>query len=136
MARTAADALLHREDSVSSDGFLVLVGGGTRDVRTCDVGGRDGRPCSGACHEISHAIDRLFPERRVSHGMQVGVGAVFANYLRGDEVLAQRTAACLRRHDLPVTHVDLGYTNDEFSEIVEFAPPDEAGAIHDPRSST
>ncbi len=127
MARTAADALLHREDSVSSDGFLVsLAEALVMSGLAMSVAGMS-RPCSGACHEISHAIDRLFPERRVSHGMQVGVGAVFANYLRGDEVLAQRTAACLRRHDLPVTHVDLGYTNDEFSEIVEFAPQTRPG---------
>jgi glycerol-1-phosphate dehydrogenase [NAD(P)+] len=31
------------------------------------------RPCSGACHEISHAIDELHPGR-ATHGQQVGVG--------------------------------------------------------------
>ena len=44
-----------------------------------------------------------------------------------------RTAACLRRHDLPVTHVDLGHTATmEFSEIVEFAL---SGGRGRPRSS-
>ena len=36
------------------------------------------RPCSGACHEISHAIDRPFPAKSAPHGEQVGVGSVIA----------------------------------------------------------
>ena len=80
------------------------------------------RPCSGACHEISHAIDALFPAKSGPHGFQVGVGATYASFLRGDEVLARQLATCLRRNGLPVLPVDLGLTNDEFVQAVLHAP--------------
>lgn len=45
----------------------------------------DTRPASGACHEISHAFDLLYPGRSALHGEQVGLGAAFAMHLRGAE---------------------------------------------------
>ena len=41
------------------------------------------RPASGACHEINHGFDLLFPKRAASHGEQCGLGAAFAMHLRG-----------------------------------------------------
>ena len=41
------------------------------------------RPCSGACHEIVHAVDELYGVS--DHGELAGLGAAFATFLRGDE---------------------------------------------------
>ena len=85
------------------------------------------RPCSGACHEISHAIDRLFPEQAVSHGEQVGLGAAFATFLRGDEDAARRLGAFLRRHGLPVVPADIGLDVEQFTRAVLVAPTTRPG---------
>ena len=51
------------------------------------------RPCSGADHEILHAIDHLFPGT-AGHGELAGVGALFSTYLRGaDDLVASSTPA-------------------------------------------
>ncbi len=78
------------------------------------------RPCSGACHEISHAIDALFPDR-ASHGEQVAVGALFATFLRGDTNLATLDAA-LRRHGVPRLPADIGLDEEAFAAAVAHAP--------------
>jgi glycerol-1-phosphate dehydrogenase [NAD(P)+] len=78
------------------------------------------RPCSGACHEISHAIDALYPDR-ATHGEQVAVGALFASFLREDGVATELDAAYSR---LGVARVpaDLGLTDEEFAAAVAEAP--------------
>ena len=62
------------------------------------------RPCSGACHEISHAIDALYPGA-ASHGEQVAVGALFASFLREDGVSSPLDAcsAAMRSRGCPRT---------------------------------
>jgi glycerol-1-phosphate dehydrogenase [NAD(P)+] len=78
------------------------------------------RPCSGACHEISHAIDALYPDR-ATHGEQVAVGALFASFLREDEVFELLDDA-LRRHGVARVPKDLGLADDEFAAAVAHAP--------------
>jgi glycerol-1-phosphate dehydrogenase [NAD(P)+] len=127
LARTAAEAVLYRTGTVDDDAFLVsLAEGLVMSGLAMAVCGTT-RPCSGACHEISHAIDRLFPEKSGSHGFQVGVGAAFASFLRGDHELAGTLTAALRRHGMPVLPADLGLTDDEFTEAVVFAPQTRPG---------
>ncbi len=41
------------------------------------------RPCSGAEHLISHALDRILPQP-YPHGIQVGLATLFTNALRGN----------------------------------------------------
>ena len=87
----------------------------------------DSRPASGACHEINHAFDLLFPQRAAAHGEQVGIGAAFAMYLRGAHEESANMAAVLRRHGLPVRPEEIGFTVDEFVRAVEFAPETRPG---------
>ena len=122
LARSAAAGLLNRPDSVESDDFLIALGEALVLSGLAMAVAGTSRPCSGACHEISHAIDRLFPERAVSHGEQVGLGAAFACFLRGDEDVAVELAAFLRRHGLPVLPEDMGLDAEQFTEAVMFAP--------------
>jgi glycerol-1-phosphate dehydrogenase [NAD(P)+] len=78
------------------------------------------RPCSGACHEISHAIDALYPGR-ATHGEQVAVGALFASFLREDG-LFELLGLALRRHGVARVPEDLGLSDEEFAEAVAHAP--------------
>ncbi|CAB4337522.1 MAG: iron-containing alcohol dehydrogenase [Actinobacteria bacterium] len=122
MARTAATSLLHHPGTVRDLDFLnTLAQGLVLSGLAMAVAGNT-RPCSGACHEISHAIDRLFPEKSAPHGEQVAVGALFATFVRGDDQLLHNMLAALRRHHMPVLPADLNLTDQEFAEAVEFAP--------------
>lgn len=120
LARAAADAVLRRTDPIEGHGFLTalaeaLVLGGI----AMSVAGSS-RPCSGACHEISHAIDALYPDVGY-HGEQVAVGALFAAFLRGDPGIADLDA-CLRRYGVPRVPSDLGLDAERFAAAVTKAP--------------
>jgi glycerol-1-phosphate dehydrogenase [NAD(P)+] len=84
------------------------------------------RPCSGADHEIVHAIDHLFPNTAL-HGELAAVGAVFAACLHGDGELERLVVSCLSRHGLPLTHRDVGLTDDQFAQAVIHAPATRPG---------
>src|SRR5690606_21615431 len=121
MARTGAEALLHHPGGIDDDGFLAtlaeaLILGGIAMA----VSGSS-RPCSGGCHEISHALDALFPGVG-THGEQVGLGALFCTWLRGDTARFEAMAGCLARHGLPRRPADLGLTDEQFAEAVAYAP--------------
>ncbi|MFI6264317.1 iron-containing alcohol dehydrogenase family protein [Micromonospora sp. NPDC051006] len=121
LARTGAEALINHPGKITDDGFLTtlaeaLILGGIAS----SVAGST-RPASGGDHEISHAIDHLFPGT-ASHGEQVGIGALFCTFLRGDPERFSQLARCLRRHGLAVTPAELGLTDDQFVEAVHYAP--------------
>jgi glycerol-1-phosphate dehydrogenase [NAD(P)+] len=119
-ARSGAESLLHRTDDLLSDTFLTALAEALVLSGLAMAAAGSSRPSSGACHEISHAIDALYPGR-ASHGEQVAVGALFASFLRGDEQLDAIDAA-LRRFGVARVPGDLGLTNEEFAAAVEQAP--------------
>ena len=122
MARISAEALLGRPDSIGSDDFLIALSEAlVLSGIAMGIAGTS-RPCSGACHEISHAIDLVFPNRTQPHGEQVGVGALFATFLRNDEEKFKELAFALAQHNLPLSHHSLGFNDDEFTEVVKSAP--------------
>lgn len=121
MARTPAEALLHHPGNVSDDGFLVLLAEALIASGLAMTVCGSTRPCSGGCHEISHAIDLLYPGT-AAHGEQVGLGALFCTYLRGDSYRFAQLDACLSRHGLPRVPSDLGLSEVQFLEAVAFAP--------------
>ncbi|MDT9686119.1 iron-containing alcohol dehydrogenase family protein [Streptomyces sp. TRM76323] len=127
MARTAGESVLRHPGGLGDDEFLVvlseaLVLGGI----AMSISG-DSRPSSGACHEISHAFDLLYPTRRALHGEQCGLGAAFAMHLRGARDDAGLFAEVLRRHGLPVLPEEIGFTPDEFAATVAYAPQTRPG---------
>ncbi|CAM5554187.1 MULTISPECIES: iron-containing alcohol dehydrogenase family protein [Streptomyces] len=127
MARQAGEAVLRHPGDVGDDSFLqVLAEGLVLTGISMSVAG-DSRPASGACHEINHAFDLLFPKRAASHGEQCGMGAAFAMHLRGAPAQSAQMAEVLRRHGLPVVPADIGFTVDEFVQAVEFAPQTRPG---------
>lgn len=119
-ARSGAEAVLYHHESVESDAFLnMLAQAHVLSGLAMSVAGTS-QPCSGACHEISHAVDELFPDR-ARHGEQVAVGALFASFLRGDELTAT-IDDCMVRHGVPRLPRDIGLTDEEFCSAVEIAP--------------
>ncbi|MEU6536358.1 iron-containing alcohol dehydrogenase family protein [Streptomyces sp. NPDC047000] len=127
MARQAGEAVLRHPGGCGDDGFLTVLSEGlVLSGIAMSMAGHT-RPSSGACHEISRALDLLYPRRAASHGEQVGIGAAFAMHLRGDTEGARAMTDTLRRHGLPVTAEEIGFTDDEFVRAVEFAPETRPG---------
>jgi glycerol-1-phosphate dehydrogenase [NAD(P)+] len=120
-ARIAATSIVHREDGIEDDGFLIALAEALVLSGLAMAIAGSSRPCSGGDHEILHAIDVLFPGT-ANHGELAGAASLFTSFLREDHGLAQGIDACLRRHDLPRTPGDLGLTEEQFVEAVVRAP--------------
>lgn len=127
MARTAGESVLRHPGGTGDDEFLTVLAEGLVLTGIAMSISGDSRPSSGACHEISHALDLLYPKRAALHGEQVGIGAAFAMLLRGARDEAQLIGACLRRHGLPVLPAEIGFSDDEFVRAVEYAPQTRPG---------
>jgi glycerol-1-phosphate dehydrogenase [NAD(P)+] len=119
-ARSGAESLLHRDDELLTHTFLTALAEALVLSGVAMAAAGSSIPCSGACHEISHAIDALYPGR-ASHGEQVAVGALFASFLREDGRLGALDGA-LRRHGVARLPGDLGLTNEEFAAAAAEAP--------------
>ena len=120
-ARTAAEAVIQRTDSIRDEAFLVVLAETlVLSGMAMSVAGTS-RPCSGACHEILHAVDQLFPGT-ANHGELAGLGAAFATHLRGHHDRFVQMVECLTRHGLPCIPADVGLSEDQFVTAVLAAP--------------
>ncbi|MGI5486062.1 iron-containing alcohol dehydrogenase family protein [Microtetraspora malaysiensis] len=126
MARTAAEAVVGRSDSIEADGFLTVLAESLILSGMAMVVAGSSRPSSGGDHEILHAVDQLFPGTS-NHGEIAGVGAAFCFFLREDSRRLDQITDCLRQHALPVTPGDLGLTVDQFTDAVMLAPSTRPG---------
>lgn len=127
MARQAGEAVLRHPGGCRDDDFLTVFSEALVVTGiSMSIAGHT-RPSSGACHEISHALDLLYPTRAGLHGEQVGLGAAFAMHLRGDPEGSALMVDVLRRHGLPVLPEQLGFSEDEFVRAVKFAPQTRPG---------
>ncbi|MFI7336488.1 iron-containing alcohol dehydrogenase family protein [Streptomyces sp. NPDC050085] len=127
MARQAAHAVLRHPGGIGDDDFLSVL---AESLVMCGLAmsvAGDSRPASGACHEICHAFDLLFPKRNAQHGEQCGFGGAFATFLRGDRDTAREMVATLRRHGLPVLAKEMGYSDQDLVDAVLFAPQTRPG---------
>jgi glycerol-1-phosphate dehydrogenase [NAD(P)+] len=120
-ARTAATSIVHREDGVDDDSFLIALAEALVLSGLAMATAGSSRPCSGGDHEILHAIDHLFPGT-AAHGELAGAASLFTAFLREEEELGTGVAACLARHGLPRTPADLGLTARQFAQAVVHAP--------------
>jgi glycerol-1-phosphate dehydrogenase [NAD(P)+] len=119
-ARTAAMAILHREDGIEDDDFLIALAEALVLSGMAMATAGSSRPCSGGEHEILHAIDHLFPGT-AHHGELAGAATLFTAFLREDGSVAA-IDTCLRRHGLPRLPADLGLSAEQFAEAVSYAP--------------
>lgn len=120
-ARTGAESILHREDGIEDDEFLVALAEALiLSGMAMSVAGTS-RPCSGACHEIVHSMNALYPDA-ANHGELAGLGALFAYFLRRDTRRFDQILRCLRRHGLPATPADIGVADEQFLAALMHAP--------------
>jgi glycerol-1-phosphate dehydrogenase [NAD(P)+] len=132
-ARTAATSIVHRDDGIEDDAFLIALAEALVLSGLAMATAGSSRPCSGGDHEILHAIDHLFPGT-APHGELAGAASLFTAFLHGDPGLVAGLDACLRRHALPRMPADLGLTEDQFVEAVVYAPdtrPDRFTVLED-----
>ncbi len=120
-SRTAATSVLHRQDGIDDEPFLVALAEALVLSGLAMATAGSSRPCSGGEHEIIHAIDHLFPDT-AGHGELAGMASLFACFLRGDDDVLAALDACLARHGLPRTVSDLGLTDEQFCQAVLHAP--------------
>ncbi|HKE67425.1 MAG TPA: iron-containing alcohol dehydrogenase family protein [Micromonosporaceae bacterium] len=131
LARTGAEAVLDHPGTITDVDFLATL------ARSLVLGGvamavaGSSRPCSGACHEITHALTARHPDA-ASHGVSAGLGALFAMFLRTRVDTAhgptfRRMASALGRHGVPRRPADIGLTATEFADVVAFAPATRPG---------
>jgi glycerol-1-phosphate dehydrogenase [NAD(P)+] len=120
-ARTAAMAILHRQDGIDDEEFLMALAEGLVLSGLAMATAGSSRPCSGGDHEIVHAIDHLFPGT-AGHGELAGAASLFTSFLHETERVSSELNACLVRHGLPRTYADLGLTEDQFVAAVLDAP--------------
>lgn len=119
LARSSAEAMLAAEPG--SDRFLVTLAEALILSGIAMTVAGSSRPCSGACHEISHALDASYGAPGL-HGAQVALGARFATWLRGDTELFAQLDAAMVRNELPRVPADLGIDRDTFVQAVVGAP--------------
>jgi glycerol-1-phosphate dehydrogenase [NAD(P)+] len=120
-ARIAATSVIHRDDGIDDDAFLIGLAESLVLSGLAMATAGSSRPCSGGDHEILHAIDHLFPGT-AHHGELAGAASLFTSFLRQDAGLADGIDACLRRHGLPRTPAQLGLDEEQFVQAVVAAP--------------
>jgi len=120
-ARTAATSIVHREDGIDDDAFLIALAEALVLSGLAMATAGSSRPCSGGDHEILHAIDHLFPGT-AGHGELAGAASLFTAFLRDEPGLCAGLDACLRRHGLPRTPAELGLGEEQFTAAVLHAP--------------
>jgi glycerol-1-phosphate dehydrogenase [NAD(P)+] len=76
------------------------------------------RPCSGAEHLFSHALDTINPNRAM-HGEQVGVGTILTAYLQ--EANWEQIRDTLKQIGAPTTAKELGVKNEDIIEALKTA---------------
>jgi glycerol-1-phosphate dehydrogenase [NAD(P)+] len=122
LARTAAQSVLHQQDTIDSPGFLITLAEALVMSGLAMSAAGSSRPCSGGDHEILHAVEHLHPGIS-NHGELAGLGASFTTFLRsgaGSEF--QMLDGALSRHCLPRVPADIGLGDEEFAAAVQLAP--------------
>lgn len=76
------------------------------------------RPCSGAEHLFSHALDRIKPNHAL-HGEQCGVGAIMMSYLHGANW--KRIREVLKRLGAPTNAHELGVEKEDILQALRKA---------------
>lgn len=120
LSEFAARSVLHYQDSdLDADDFLAqLVEAQVLSGLAMSIAGSS-RPCSGAEHLFSHAIDELGFSRH-PHGIQVAVGAILIGHMQGLDV--RHLMDFLGRFGLPRTPQEAGFTREECLVALERAP--------------
>ncbi len=125
MARSAGEAVVDYRGALNDPAFLTTLADSLVLSGLSMAVAGSSRPCSGACHEFSHAFNALFPGSHL-HGESVAVGTLFASMLR-DDPLTDRIDETFKALGVPRLPGDIGLTKEQFVQAVEFAPETRPG---------
>lgn len=122
LAYSAADLIYgnvgQEKIDLTSETFLkTLINGLILSGIAMNIAGSS-RPCSGAEHKISHAIDELYPNTNL-HGIQVAYATLLTEKLRGHDYSLY--IKLFKNIGLPVHYTDLGLTSEQISKAIELA---------------
>lgn len=120
IAEKAARSILDLEDLESTEAHEALASGLLLSGLAMATAGTS-RPCSGAEHLISHALDRMLGSRAAMHGEQVALGCLFSAAAH-DSPHLETLRRTFERLGLPMGPADLGIDAAEFEEAVMLAP--------------
>ena len=118
LSRTAAEAMLRYADGEGSvepsspELLQTLIDGLVLSGVAMEIAGSS-RPCSGAEHLFSHALDRVAASPAM-HGTQVGIGTLIMSVLRGQDCEALRDS--MSRLGLALSGREAGIQDDEVVE--------------------
>jgi glycerol-1-phosphate dehydrogenase [NAD(P)+] len=130
LARQAAEQVLFLQpDKVfERDGLVRLAEGLVMSGIAMAIAGSS-RPCSGAEHLISHAIDEL-KVGKGSHGQQVALGVLYVQALReelGLPLVAREAEQLIRQSGLPKDPSAISVSREDFTRALERAPATRPG---------
>src|SRR4051794_21874167 len=119
IAESAARPALDIEDLDDPASIHVLAKGLVMSGLAMATAGTS-RPCSGAEHLISHALDQTLGNRAALHGEQVALGSLVAGVAQ--EHYLQQIRGLFARTGLPRRPQDVGITCEEVRHAVQIAP--------------
>lgn len=120
IAESAARPAMDLQDVTSPEAHRVLAEGLVLSGLAMAAAGTS-RPCSGAEHLISHALDAHLAGKAALHGEQVALGTLISAAAHGVPALDQLRAVYARL-GIPATPEELGLTRADLVEAVVAAP--------------
>ena len=120
IAEAAARPVLDMQDATSTASHEVLAHGLLLSGLAMAAAGTS-RPCSGAEHLVSHALDAQLGRRAALHGEQVALGCLVSAAAHASPLLPE-LQRLFGRLGLPLVPDDLGMTREELSQAVAAAP--------------
>jgi len=120
IAESAARPVLDLEDVESAEAHDVLAHGLILSGLAMEAAGTS-RPCSGAEHLVSHALDAALGRDANLHGAQVALGTLVAAAAHSTR-LHEELLLLFGRLGLPTSPEDLGVEREAACEIVRTAP--------------
>lgn len=120
IADSAARPALHLQDLTSPASHALLAQGLLLSGLAMAAAGTS-RPCSGAEHLLSHALDEALGAGAALHGEQVALGALLSAEAHGSPLRA-RLRSVFDRLGLPVRPADLGLSVEQVCRALAAAP--------------
>ncbi|MDE0805709.1 MAG: iron-containing alcohol dehydrogenase [Acidimicrobiales bacterium] len=120
MALAAAQSVLEVDWPPSEHSIGTIARGLVMSGLAMEIAGSS-RPCSGAEHLISHALDELHPGASTLHGEQVALGTLISSYAQ-DHPERQPIVDLFERIGFPATARGWGWTEEDLVRAVEHAP--------------
>ncbi|MCK4420597.1 iron-containing alcohol dehydrogenase [candidate division WOR-3 bacterium] len=120
LSSRAAESVLNSDlDDILTEKFLnMLVGSLILSGISMGIAGSS-KPCSGAEHKFSHALDAV-AENPALHGEQAGLGLIITSFLRGDDW--KRFISIFKRWGIPTTARELNISREDIIRALLYAP--------------